>query len=121
MANVTGMKDAAILHLGIGGCRRLGRLRLPFLPICVDRHFLVVILPFFYALKREPVFLRFRCHRCFSRQREPSQESLDLVFFRRLRDNAGDDTANSNGKHDDEASYGDGIHGFFESEAGKRL
>ena len=37
------------------------------------------------------------------------------------RDNAAGDTANSNGKHDDEASCGDGIHGFFESEAeGKR-
>ena len=39
---------------------------------------------------------------------------------RLTRDNAGDDTANSNGKHDDEASCGDRIHGFFESESEKK-
>jgi len=124
-ANVTDVKDTAILHLGSGRCRRFGPWRWPFLTICVDkicvdRHFFLAVVPFFFALRREPGFLRIRCHRCFSRQRDPSQEFLDLVFFRRLRDNAGDDTANSNGKHDDEASCGDGIHGFFESESGKR-
>jgi len=61
-ANVTDVKDTAILHLGSGRCRRFGPWRWPFLTICVDkicvyRHFFLAVVPFFFALRREPGFL----------------------------------------------------------------
>lgn len=61
-ANVTDVKDTAILLLGSGRCRRFDPLRWQFLPICVDkirvdRHFFLAVLPFFFALRREPGFL----------------------------------------------------------------
>lgn len=89
-ANVTDVKDTAILLLGSGRCRRFGPLRWQFLPIYVDkirvdRNFFLAVLPFFFAIFP----CRFAIFLCSKTGAGFPMNSLSPVFFSSKRSFSG--------------------------------